>query len=810
MDAWNHYQSFGKKEGRKWPNCDVQNSSSTPSPASSSPKASTPAQPARIYTHDCIYEKQQPISDSKAFSADEDIVDKYEKITKKYPVIFNEVNGNRVCSVFYFSLADRVVHRGDFTENQLSTLKAYKFQRLEDCLVLLQMVHEVDLRAQDADLEENEVHVRSNVTGIEIRTIEESLFLGKSQSIDFFYSFEKLRNKYLTISLKHPLCTDTVVEMDKKGRFVFVRMQYTSEFLREEFSEFKGKSDLKSLRSLQAITVDEKLHRAIASCADSIEIDACLKQGTGQCIESFLTNRPFSARYQDALKVRQYYKDAETKYTAAKTASSIKEYELFLKNFGYSVHKDEVKQLLVAEACRYYSKEVGRSDSLLACFQKYIVPNQAESWIEQYDKSLKASIENTLIAENKSSTIEQFAMHWKKVVSFEQSVKFKMNSYRSSFREALSNLYFEQFKRINSASSQDSLVASFLASFESYEPWADGKDDSEDFINHIFSTAKNKNGAVNLYNSAYLVNYLTANVPGFSKEYTYKGATNVLKKISEKAAMVFNANQLINNVTTHDAGELEFQLNFTSYPNYNLISFYHKGSLILEKHMLDGKLNYAYEFENGVNISLKALNDLIKSADKALTENKLEESQALLKKAQNSFPADLAENIQLGIISKKCNNALEKDRFEKEKIAAEEKKKQDEIAEKERKQNEEADARRRAENEKRQNASKVSEFTPKTLRDCANYESFVNWITWWEKSYFSELQEVDALKNQSNKFARKIYLAEKYFKLNDGYHEGPTRTWIRTIAQTKDLSEDEIDSLLALFKAASDRVSEAD
>ncbi len=810
MDAWNHYQSFGKKEGRKWPNCEVKNSSSTPSPASASPKASIPAQPARIYTHDCYFESQRIVSDADAFSSDEDVVGRYEKITKKYPIIFSDMNGNRVCSVYYFSKKDRVIHRGEFTEHQLSQIKAYKFQRLMDCMEVHQMIEEVDLRGQVNDLGENGIHVRTDLIGVEIRTIEDAIYLGKSQGFSSYFTLEKLKNKYLTISITHPACMDTVVELDKRSHSVFVRMKYTTKFLRDEFNEFRGQSDLKALRAIQVITMDDQLYHQIVSCADSIEIENCLKQGSGAAIEKFIADRPYSPRYQDALKVRQYYKDAEAKYTSAKSANTIKEYEYFLKNFGLSNHNDEVKQLLVAEAVRYYSKDLGLSDSLLSCYKRYVVPNQGETWIEQYDKSIKSNMESALIAENKSSTIDQFANHWKKILLFEQGTNFKMNSYRNTFREPLCNLYFEQLKKVSSASSQDSLVASFKANFDSFEAWADGKDDSEDFINHVMTRTKNKNGAVNIYNTAYLVDYLEANIPGFSREYNYKGTTYVLKKISEKASMVFNANQLINNVSTHNASELEFQMNFTAYPNYDLISYYQKGSLILEKHMSGHKLNYAYEFENGVNISLKALNDFIKSADKALSENKLEEAEALIKKAQNSFPVELTENVQLDIISKKCNDALERDRLEKQKIAAEEKKKQDEIAEKERKQREEAEARLRAENEKRQNASRVSEFTPQTLRACTDYGSFVNWINWWEKSYFSELREAEALKNQSNKLSRKVYLAEKYFKLNDGYHEGPTRTWIRTIAQTKDLAENEIDSLLDLFKEASDRVSDAD
>jgi hypothetical protein len=299
------------------------------------------------------------------------------------------------------------------------------------------------------------------------------------------------------------------------------------------------------------------------------------------------------------------------------------------------------------------------------------VPNQAESWIEQYDKSLKASIESALIAENKSSTIEQFATHWKKVVSFEQSIKFKMNSYRSSFREALSNLYFEQFKRSNSVSSQDSLVASFLTNFESYEPWADGKDDSEDFIKHVMSTAKNKNGAVNIYNSVYLVDYLTATVPEFSSEFNYKGSSYSLRKRSNKSSMIWSFNELSSKAVTYNDNSKESEIVFAKFPFCDSVYYFQNTALAVVSCYKEGKLLYSYEFENGENISIKALSNDIKQAKRLFSENKLDEAGEYFARAKNNFPESLPENIELAESLAKYNAEVDKRNAEKK--AADEK-----------------------------------------------------------------------------------------------------------------------------------------
>jgi hypothetical protein len=138
-----------------------------------------------------------------------------------------------------------------------------------------------------------------------------------------------------------------------------------------------------------------------------------------------------------------------------------------------------------------------------------------------------------------------------------------------------------------------------------------------------------------------------------------------LKKASQKAGMVWNNNKLVGDACTYDKEQIESIINFTSFPNCDVTSFYQNGNLVVEKHYSNGTLLYIYEFADGVNISINALTELVNNADKLFAENKLEEAGVAYASAMNKYPTDLPINVQLAASISKYNTAREKHLAEK-------------------------------------------------------------------------------------------------------------------------------------------------
>ena len=135
--------------------------------------------------------------------------------------------------------------------------------------------------------------------------------------------------------------------------------------------------------------------------------------------------------------------------------------------------------------------------------------------------------------------------------------------------------------------------------------------------------------------------------------------------------MVWNDNELADSVTIYDNGQLEFKLTFTSYPQFDLGLYFQRGVLVVEKHYFVNEFKYVYEFENNENISLKALRDLLSAANVAIKENKLDLAKNLLDQSKNSFPAEVAENIQREKTQLQYNEAVDKFNAEQRRLEKE-------------------------------------------------------------------------------------------------------------------------------------------
>jgi hypothetical protein len=131
-------------------------------------------------------------------------------------------------------------------------------------------------------------------------------------------------------------------------------------------------------------------------------------------------------------------------------------------------------------------------------------------------------------------------------------------------------------------------------------------------------------------------------------------------------------------VSAEDYPGIEHKLKFSTLSDLQVLSYFQSGKLIVEKYyQKNSTINYIYEFDNGVNISLKALSDLVIAADKAINEKKLAEAEKQLVSAKNTFPAELPENTHLAETWTKYKNALEKHNAELKKKEEEDRKKRE-------------------------------------------------------------------------------------------------------------------------------------
>jgi hypothetical protein len=210
---------------------------------------------------------------------------------------------------------------------------------------------------------------------------------------------------------------------------------------------------------------------------------------------------------------------------------------------------------------------------------------------------------------------------------------------------------------------------------------------------------------VKLYNASYLQHRISKSwalndIMNRKNQYMYKGNSyNALEKIDFEE-LSFQNGKLSGTSKSFSQGKLSFQLfmNLVSEEVLNNnnkkeiftssepkeISYFQEGNLVKTIHFIPACANcrpafetYEFEFENGVNITLKALDQKIAEGNSYLKAANYEMAISTLEEARkNKFPAAITQNMLLDkAIANVKNQQATFLRKEEEKRVAEERKK---------------------------------------------------------------------------------------------------------------------------------------
>ena len=135
-------------------------------------------------------------------------------------------------------------------------------------------------------------------------------------------------------------------------------------------------------------------------------------------------------------------------------------------------------------------------------------------------------------------------------------------------------------------------------------------------------------------------------------------------------------NNEIQEIKVFKDNNLQTQLKFSSgYSNMNEASYFINGKLVLTDFMQFASKLYSYEFEDGVNLSLKQLENKIKEGDAALASKNFDKALEIYSECSNDYPPNIELNKR---IENSINNAENKQniylqKIEKERLAQEKK-----------------------------------------------------------------------------------------------------------------------------------------
>jgi hypothetical protein len=572
----------------------------------------------------------------------------------------------------------------------------------------------------------------------------------------------------------------------KGSRQFDIKMKYTQQFMLDEYKKIENSNIALNFENYIVSYDYSDVKQLAVNKRDSLELFTAIQKSDEKKIDEFIKNRPESVFMSKATEVKNILKSSRVDFENSKKIDKAITYKKFVDKYPQSLQTNEAKKLMV-NAAEKECLAANKLDSTIFYLDNYLLPNEQ---IVVNDFSAKIRMANNLIEKqiidelylNKSDKYEASKEMCKYYTNFKN--KYKKYSDLTSLLEIdflRGDIAIILFNKLKSASDQ-STQSSFLD--EAQKTFIDIYEENNWKKNlpisyHILIEARGKNGSIKLYNQQYVKNHLEHLGEAGSEftdihNYTYKGQKyKALENVDYEEFEI--KEDVYVKVKLYYKGSLVVESD-----NRFKSDFYKNGQLVKTKfHKWDNngnRIGYEYEFENGVNLSLKELTQKLDEAEKLTAQKDYQAAVTKFESCRNSFPQDIPENIRFKKSFDRAFALLEEYNKKQEEIrlAEERKKEQARLAEEKR-----LEQIRLAEEQKRL----LQYLTPQNIAGVYKYDDppFHFYQLWDENLniYSGTSSDVNKLRRSqysgkfsivNGKIVQKNSQGTNYYRLNSNYN----------------------------------------
>ena len=464
-----------------------------------------------------------------------------------------------------------------------------------------------------------------------------------------------------------------------------VHFEFKQSFMKEEFEKIKNSSKPEDFQNWISKYNKSEMVQDVIDHKDSLELSIALSKESEAAVDEYISSHQSSNYLVQAQKIKAEMIEARDLYTKANVENTVEIYEQFLIKFPRSLHNTDVHKRLI-DAAEKVGLSSGSSIKMVYYVNSYLIPNASflkTNELEIKKASITKAIDTQIIKENVKAdtkkTYEYYSNLWKRYDQVKTEVR---GDYLTNFEQTVSyqskicDILFTKLKEAIAADKQIQLQDKIKVDF----PNLDLYDKDKNIFITVLENISKSSGTLKLFNVGFLPNYFN----NMSERdaligrsyYTYKGGEyQALKGISFEEITVANG-QLSGTSKCFQGGNLDFALTIlNSKPKE--IAYYQSGKLVKTTTFLPDYKEYSYEFENGSNLTLKALDATISEGNKYLSNQNFDLALTTFETARkNNFPSTIAQNvsIQKNIASAKSQKAAYIQKLEKERIAEQKKK----------------------------------------------------------------------------------------------------------------------------------------
>jgi hypothetical protein len=454
-----------------------------------------------------------------------------------------------------------------------------------------------------------------------------------------------------------------------------VHFEYTQEYMKNEYVKIQSSTNISDFRYWLSNYHKSVIYQKVIDHSDSLEFLFAVTQQKESAIDDFISTHNNSKYLERAVTVKNEMKAAREMFHTAKSTNTIEALESFLNKFPNSLYVTEARKLLIDAAEKEAFSSLN-SEKVLSYLKNYYIPNEIfldKNIIFEKRKKIINNLEVFIFQEsiinNQSKVYEEYSSLWKRYVGIndDNQIPSDIKNFEKikNHQVEICDLLFNSLREANTSEKQSIWKEKSVNDFPKLDLNNNKPSNVKEILFTVLDNQKNGNGLINVFGSNYLLTLSEESkidnglISKFkSGKYEYKGSMfdalelsnyqelNFKEGIFSGISKAFKDNQLLFSFEANKKSEITDEISY--YQNGSVVKkiFVSKGFLADGKCVINQE--FSYEFENDINLSLKAIDEKIKQGNVFLKSEDFIQSISTFENARNNkFPPSIAQNIEL-------------------------------------------------------------------------------------------------------------------------------------------------------------------
>jgi hypothetical protein len=468
-----------------------------------------------------------------------------------------------------------------------------------------------------------------------------------------------------------------------------VHFEYKQSYMQSEFDKIAKSKNPEDFQQWLNKYQKSNIFQQVLDHKDSLELNIALSKESEAAIDEYIISHQGSNYLSQAQKIKDDMVAARELFEKSKTENTVEAYENFLKTFPRSLHNREAHKKLVDAAEKRAIASL-KSAEMVSYINMYLIPNTSylsSNEIDVKKDNITNAVDKQIVKEHITAdtkkAYENYSNLWKRFVQIHTEVPVNtFNNFTQTwtYRNKIADLLYPKIKEANTVDKQSQLIAKVntdFPKFEYYEP-------EKNVLITVIEEATKSSGTVKLFNVGFLpfhFDYMSERDPLKGRNfYTYKNAPyQSLQNITSEDVTTTNG-QLSGVSKAYNGSKLDFTVSMNpSSPKE--VAYYQNGGLVKTLNFLSASKTYEYEFENGVNLSLKALDNINKEGNAYVQSGSYDLAISTFENAlKNNYPVTVAQNttLQKSLTNARTQKAIYVKKQEEIRLAEEKKRREEE------------------------------------------------------------------------------------------------------------------------------------